>query len=343
MKHLLCLFLWLGWPLAASAQSYPAEWAAYTQPGYLYAIQSDHNTRGLSESEFRNELLNAARIDLAKKVQVAVKEAAELNKQAIDGRTRQVYTSSTHFSTEVNLKLVESQSCYDPQSQTGSTIVYIDRAAARTYYRNEIVRTVSRADNALATADDYAAQGFKHRASEELNAVLPLFGQLEEPFLWLNFFGLPSAELAALTERCDKSEQAVKRKLAELKHASLICLTCTADLFGKPYTMLQNELKGRLAAGGCSFTTDRSAAEWVIGIKVTTREGHTVSVGGMTSYLAYAEATIAIDKRITGQRICEDAVSVKGGHPRNYTEAARAACKELQKELEKIITQSIKQ
>lgn len=343
MKHLLCLFLWLGLPLATSSQSYPAEWAAYMQPGYLYDIQSDHNTRGLSESEFRNELLNAARIGLAKKVQVAVKEAAELNKQAIDGRTRQVYTSSTQFSTEVNLKLVESQSCYDPQSQTGCAIVYIDRAAARTYYRNEIVRTVSRADNALATADDYVAQGFKHRASEELNAVLPLFGQLEEPFLWLNFFGLPPAELAALTARCDKSEQAVKRKLADLKHGTVIYLSCNADIFGKPYPTLQNEVKGILAADGCSFSSAPKNADWAITINCAAREYSTVKFGNSNTYFSYVDAQIIIDKVVTSQRIYEDEVSVKGGHTFGYPEAAKAGYKEIKQQISKIIKENIAQ
>ncbi len=342
MKRGLILLFLAGWALFLSAQC-PPEWVKYTYGGYLYDIQSDYNNRNLSETDFKNYLLNVAHTNLAKKVQMQVKEEAGLNKSAVDGRSHISYTSSTHFSTDVNLKLVDSKTLYKADTKEGFAIVFIDKAAACKYYRSEIERILGKADNALTTANNYVASGFKERARVEVKSVLSEFAKTEEPFFWLSFFGVSQAELADLSDRCNTREQAVKQMIADLKHGTLICLSCTADLFGRPYPTLQNELKGRLSASGCSFTDDPADADWVIRVDVSAREQNIAVLGGMTSYFAYADALITIDKSATSQRIYEDEISVKGGHTRNYTEAARVAYKDLSKQLGEILKENIKE
>lgn len=332
-----------GWGLGASAQLCPAEWVQYTFGGYLYDIQSDHNTRGLSETAFKNDLLSAAHANLAKKVQLQVKEFATLDKESVDGRSHIAYSSSTSFSTDVDLKLVGSHTLYDAATGQGFAIAFIDRDAACTYYKNEVAQVLSRVDNALSTANNYVASGFKSRAAEELSAVLPEFDKIESPLVWLNFFGLQQWELSEIMSRCNSRQQAVKQMLADLKHGTYICLRCTADLFGRPYLTLQNEIKGAVSADGCSFTDDPQEADWVIDVSVTVRESNIAVFGGMTSYFAYADAVIVVDKQATGQRIYEDEVSVKGAHTRNYTEAARVAYRDLGKRLSETVNRTLKQ
>lgn len=343
MKGRLFLLFLIGWALNLSAQSYPPEWVKYTFGDYLYDIQSDNNNRGLSETAFKNYLLDVARTNLAKKVQMRVKEEANMNKSAEDGRSHISYSSSTRFSTDVNLKLVDSKTSYNADTKEGFAIVFIEKAAACTYYRNEIGRILGKVDNALATANNYVASGFKERARAEVKAILPEFAKTEEPFFWLSFFGVSQMELSELTGRCNTREQAVKQMLADLKHGTLICLSCTADLFGRPYPTLQNELKGKLSASGCSFTDDPAEADWVIRVEVSAREQNIAVLGGMTSYFAYADAQVIIDKTATSQRIYEDEISMKGGHTRSYVEAARAAYKDLSKQLGEILKESIKE
>ncbi len=326
-----------------SAQQCPPEWVEYTFDGYLYDIQNDCNTRGLSETAFKSYLLNIARTNLAKKVQMRVKDEANLHKNSVDGYSHISYSSSTHFSTEVNLKLVDSKTLYNASTKEGFAIVFIDKSAACRYYRNEIDRVLSKADNALTTANNYVASGFKERARGEMKAILPEFSKTEEPFFWLSFFEISRAELTDLTGRCNTREQAVKQMLADLKHGTLICLSCVTDLFGQSYIALQNELKGRLAVGGCSFTDNPGEADWIIGIEAAAREQNIAVLGGMTSYFAYVDARVAIDKGATSQRIYENEISVKGGHTRNYMEAARAAYKDLSKQLGEVLKESIKE
>ncbi|MDE5612959.1 MAG: hypothetical protein K2I90_13215 [Odoribacter sp.] len=336
---MLCL---IGWTLNLSAQSCPPEWVKYTSGDYLYDIQSDNNNRGVSETDFKNQLLNAARANLAKKVQMQVKEEAGMNKSAVDGKSHVSYTSSTRFSTDVDLKFVDTRTLYNADTKEGLAIAFIEKATACMFYRNEIGRILDKVDNALKTANNYIVSGFKERAKAEVEAVLPEFSRTEEPFFWLNFFGVSRAETSELADKCNAREQAVKQLLADLKHGTLICLVCTADLFGRSYPTLQNELKGKLSAGGCSFTDNPAEADWVIRVKVSARKQKTAVLGGITSYFAYADALITIDKGITSQRIYEDEISVKGGHTRNYTEAAREAYKDLSKRLGEILKGSTK-
>lgn len=342
MKRHLFLLILIGWALNLSAQSYPPEWVKYTLGDYLYDIQSDNNNRGLSETDFKNYLLNVAHTNLAKKVQMRVNEEAALNKSAVDGRSHISYTSSTRFSTDVNLKLVDSKTLYNADTKEGFAIVFIEKVAACTYYRNEIERILSKVDNALETANNYITSGFKEQARAEVKAVLPVFVKAEESFFWLNFFGVSRVEISELADKCNTREQAVKQMLADLKHGTLIYLVCSADLFGRPYPTLQNELKGKLAVGGCSFTNNPAEADWVIRVDVSAREQNIAALGGMTSYFAYTDALITIDKGVTSQRVYENEISVKGGHTRNYTEAARTAYKELSEQLSQILKENTK-
>lgn len=343
MKQVCFFFLWLSVSLGLKAQQYPPEWVKYTYGGYLYDMQSGSNDRKLSEADFKDFLLNTARTNLAKQVQVRVQDAAELNKRAVDGRTSTVYSSRTAFSTDVNLKLVETRTAYNPASGTGYAIAYIDRDAARNYYKNELTLACNKINNSIALAENFVEAGFKSKAQSELEASRKHFAAADEPLFWMNVFGASQSELAEWQERFNVAEQNVKKMLADLKHGTVICLSCSADIFGSPYPTLQNELKGILAADGCSFTDKPANADWVIKVRCRTRKYSNVKVGGSYSYFSYVDARLVVDKVVTSQRIYEDEISVKGGHSLGYPEAARAGYKEVKQKIGEIIKNSIKQ
>ena len=351
MKRILLFGLCFGLSFVSMAQTCPPEWSPYTSANYLYDLQSDYNNRGLSDTDFKNYLLNVARTNLAKQVRMRVTDEANLYKQAVGGRSQINYSSSTQFSTDVSLQLVNTKTLYRPDTKEYFALVYIDKSEACRHYRNEIERILSKVDNALTTANNYVQSGFKEKARGEMNAVLPEFSRTEEPFFWLSFFGTSRSDLQTLNDQCNTREQAVKQMLADLKHSTSICLSCTADLFGSSYATLQNELKGKLSAGGCQFTSDETAADYVIRVEASAREYNIAVFGSHTSYFAYADARITIDKRgaqridqqRNSQRIYENEVSSKGGHTRNYTEAARAAYRELCKELTTILNGQIRE
>lgn len=343
MKKLLLLLLSAGISAGSSARAFPPQWERYTSGGYLFDMQSDRNDRGLSEARFTEELANTARTNLARQVRMRIRDSAALSKRSADGLTTVAYTSESRFSTDVELRLVETRTSYDPATKQGWAIACIDRQEACRYYRSEVGAFLNRADNTLAAARDLAGAGFKARAKSELEALLPGFEAADEAFFWLGILGLPQDECERLRNRRNEREQAVKRMAAELQHATSVFLVCTADIFGARYPTLQNELKGKLTAGGCSLADDPSQADWVVRVEVSAREYNRLTAGGRPLFFAYADAHVSIDKTITAQRICEDALSAKGGHTTGYGEAARTACRELSERLGELVLGTIRQ
>lgn len=343
MTRIGALLLLLLTFLRVDAQECPPEWVKYTYGGYFYDIQSDNNNRNLSETDFKNYLLNIARVNLAKQIKVSVQDVAQLNKVSVDGRTAISYVSNTAFSTDVDMKLVETKTLYNSASREGYAIAYIDRDAARDYYKNELTLIHNKINNSVVLADNFVSAGFKSKAQTELETSLKHFASVDEPLFWMNIFGASQSELSEWQQRFNAAEREIKRKLADLKHATVIYLSCKANIFGKPYPTLQNELKGILAADGCSFTNNPANADWAITITCAAREYSNVKVGNTSSYFSYVNAQIAIDKVLTSQRIYEDEISVKGGHIFGYPEAAKAGCKELKQQIGEIIKENIAQ
>lgn len=337
--YIILCSLWIF--LSANAQQYPPEWVKYTSGGYVYDIQSDSNEKNLSETDFKNYLLNIARTNLAKQVQVRVQDAARLDKQSVDGKTTITYSANTNFSTDVNLKLVETKTTYDPHSNVGYAIAYIDRDAAHNYYQNELMLVNNKIENSIILTESFVEAGFKSKAKSELVSSLQQFALVDESLFWMNIFGASQQNIAEWAERFSAKEQTVKRMLADLKHATTIYLSCSADVFGIPYSMLQNELKGLLAADGCSFMSNPADADWSITITCNAREYSVVNIGNSKSYFSYVDAHVIIDKVITSQRIYEDGLSIKGGHTFGYSDAARAGYKEMSQKLAEIIKGNI--
>lgn len=327
--------------LMIMGQEVPPEWVKYTYGGYFYDIQSDKNVSGLSETAFKQYLLDVARTNLAKTVQTRVADEALMHKQAVDGRSHTVYSATTRFSTDVDLRFVESATRYNPQTSEGKAIAFINKATACQYYRNEAEMALSKMENALRVAENYAQTGFNAKARTELDGVLVELEKAGTTFFWLSFFGLPKRELDDLLEQRNRLERQVKQRASELQNATRIYLSCTADLYGQPYFKLQNEIKGLLSETGCNWVSDATQADWIIDVMASARNYNANTIGNTTTFFAYVDAQIIIDKTITGQRIYADEITVKGGHTLNYTEAARAAYKDVTKKIGETISRII--
>lgn len=336
---LICL-LWI--PLSVLSDEIPAEWNEFTVGGYIYDVQSDVNINS-SETELKNNLLNIARTNLAKQIQVSVKDVASLDKNMLNGRTSVSYSSSTQFSTNVNLKLVETKTYYNAATKTGYAIAYINKERARNYYSNELQLVYNKIQTSIQVTNNFISTGFKYKAKQEIQRAQPLVKKTDEPLLWLNVYGISNAELQAWQNKVNSARQEIEQLIADLNHATCIYLSCSADIFGKSYSKLANEIKGILSAEGCSFTTNKAEADWVITVTSTAREYNRLNMGNSSSYFSYVDTSITIDKVKTSQRIYEDEISVKGGHTISFQEAAQAAMKDTKKQIGTILIQTIKQ
>lgn len=343
MKRIGALFCLLCLILSANAQQYPSEWIQYSSDGYVYDIQSGNNNEGLSEVDFKNRLLNIARTNVAKQIQVKVQDVAQINKFSNNGQTSITYSAQTNFSTNLNLKLVGTKIHHDSVNNLWYAIAYIKRDVARDYYEKELLLVYNKIDNSIIVAKNFIESGFKSKAKLELEASLQLFKHIDEPFFWINVFGATQIELSEWSQRFNAKERTIKRMLAESRHSTTIYMACSADLFGTPYLTLQNEIKGLLSSEGCNFTDSPTNADWCITIKCNAREYSTVNIGGAKSYFSYVDAHIIVDKVITSQRIYEDEVSVKGGHTFGYYDAAKVGYREIKTKIAPMLQKYIRQ
>lgn len=341
MNRLLIVLLLLA-SLQLKAQNYPSEWMRYTTDAYFHDIEHGSNSQNLSEAKFKNDLLDLARTNLSKQIQVRVAEVSQMDKNVVDGRSSILYTSMRSVSTDVDMQLAETRTQFDPSSGKLYAIAYINKEDACNYYRNDIQMRISNLNNALSIADNYISAGFKAKAKTELQNALPLLEGAGKSFFWLNVFGMAEYQLHQYLDQVHQLEQTIKAKLAELEHGTTYCVVCNADNFGKKYSKLQNEVKGELSATGCNFVEEPAAADYVIRIEASSREYNKISNAGGTAFFTYVDATIAIDKNVTGQRIFEDELSVKGSHTLNYEEAGRDGFKKVSKEISNLLKENIK-
>lgn len=330
MKRLIAILFTLTAAFAVSAQQYPSEWQRYTSDGYYHDIES---------ADSKQSALDLARTNLARQIQVRVKEMSQIDKKAVNGRSSVNYLSTHNFSTDVDMDLAESKSHYNEDQGRYYVLVYIDKAAACTYYEKEVKMLISNTDNTLGIARNYISTGFKQKAKTELESVLKMLETAPKPFFWLNVFGLEERRLQQYLTKIQDNEQTAKQMLADLEYGTTYCVVGEADLFGQRYVKLANEVKGELSAQGCNFVNDPSSADFVIRISASARKYNEFQ----GAYFTYIDAAVSIDKNATSQRIFEDEVSVKGAHTLGYNEAARDGYKKITKEITKILKENIKQ
>ena len=316
--------------VAAMAQQYPSEWVRYTSDGYFHDIESSVN---------KQEALDQARTNLARQIQVRVAEVSQMEKNSENGRSSVSYSSIKTLSTNVDMNLSETKSYYDASQGKHYVIVFIDKAAACTYYENEVKMLINNTGNVITIADNYIGTGFKSKAKTELENALRLFDKAGNAFLWLNVFGLDDYKIQQYLNSVHGNEQSIKQKIADLEYGTTYCVICEADMFGKRYVKLANEVKGELSAQGCNFVNDAANADIVINISASARKYNQFQ----GAYFTYVDAVVSIDKTATGQRIFEDEVSIKGAHTLSYDEAARDGYKQITKEITKILKENIKQ
>lgn len=328
--------------LLVKAQTYPMEWSKYANEGYFFDIESSSNTQQTDEAKFRNDLLDLARANLSKQIQVRVEEVSQLDKMVDNGNTDIQYSSSRRFTTDLDLKLAKTEIHTDLALGKVFAIAYINKREACQYYEKELQMILSKTNNAFQIAEDYVQQGFKPKAKTELQQALTEVVSAEELFFWFNTFGFPEPELQQYFTQVHQVEQNLKSKIAELEYDTTYCVICTAELFGEPYPKLEKEIKGELSALGCNFTDDPAIADYVIYIEAVTREYNNVNIAGIIAYFVNVDASFSIEKNITGQHIFEDEISVKGSHTISYEEAARDGYKKVSKEICNLLNEKSK-
>ncbi|MBQ8423916.1 MAG: hypothetical protein IJY36_06630 [Coprobacter sp.] len=338
----IVLLIVLVCPSGLFSQDYPPEWKQYVTTGYISDLQHDKNVAGRSETEFKKYLVDIARSNIGKQIQVRITDYATLNKVSVNGKSEVIYTSTTQFSTDLNIKLVETKSYYNSFTKEGYAIAYINKAQATSAYVKEIRLIYGRIDKAIAIANAYVTTGFKTKARTELNNAKEEFSKLEEPLFWLSIYDYPENKLEDLLSERIVLEQELEQKLLELQYGIGVYVQCSADMFGTAYSQLEGDVKEILSSIGANFAVTPNSADWVIAIRSAAEEYNCVNIGSNLAYFSYVHANLTITKNATGQKIYEGEISEKGSHTHNYNQAARDGYKRITKQISDILIKNIK-
>ncbi len=311
-----------------SMPQYPLEWGDYTNQEFIYDIQGEKRNSNVPDTELKRKLLDIARINVAKQIQVKIENNSSESKQ----------TSTT----DLDLSLLETKSHLNSKMNKIFVIAYVNKLNAVHFYQKQIDVILNNAKKHVSITDDYIEKGFLSKAKEEVTKAEKELTKLKKNIFFLTIFDCSENELQNTLQRCNEYEQAVKRKITDMKYGIKIYVQCNADMFGQNYINLSKELKAKISEMGCNFVDDKNLADWAIIINANSREYNKVNRGSVSNHFSYVDAEITLEKVITNQRIYENILTEKGGDTRNYNEAARDAYKKITPKIINLIIENIK-
>lgn len=342
--------------VSVSAQM-PPEWydlstrnMYYPAKEYFVGFSVDFRNTSMPIDVQTKKVADAARVELISTIRVKVESvttdnlvsASMQSSQGWNEEIVQIFQTQTKTSVNMEVPGVKIETWYNASGNEVTAFAYVRRSNLVNHFDKQITVGLIKIESALQNVEQLEAFGQKTQARKKAEETVRLVTDVEYAQRMLlavdntaNAAKVQASELATLKSR-------LVHKLAELQHGLAICITCTADCFGTPYSSLQGEIKGELSKLGCSFVDDPATADYVVAIQAQAREYNRAEFGGYATYFAYVDANISLTKTATAQLIYDDFLSVKGGHTHNYTQAARAAYKDLSKEIDKLLKQYIK-
>lgn len=178
---------------------YPAEWKKYTTDEYLYDMQSEKKNSYTSESEQTNKLLDIARANIAKHIQVKIEDNAS--------------SARVHLVPEVDVTMMETKSHFNSKSNKIFVIAFINKTEAHRFYKRQADVIFNNVEKHITITETYVETGFMSKAKEEIKKAEAEFKKLEQPIFFLTVFDCPDYELHEILQRYSGLEQTVKRKI----------------------------------------------------------------------------------------------------------------------------------
>ena len=342
--------------VSVSAQM-PPEWydlstrnMYYPSTEYFVGFSVDFRNTSMPIDVQTKKVADAARVELISTIRVKVESvttdnmvsASMQSSQGWSEDIKQIFEVQTKTSVNMEVPGVKIETWHNASENEVAAFAYVRRSDLINHFDKQITVGLIKIESALQNVEQLEAFGQKTQARSKAEETVKLVTDVEQAQRMLvavdntaDAAKVQASELATLKSR-------LVHKLAELQHGLAICLTCTADCFGTPYTALQGEIKGLLSKIGCNFVADPAVADYIVQVQAQAREYNRADFGGYVSYFAYADADVSIKKGATAQTICTEFLSVKGGHTHNFTQAARTAYKDLAKEIDKLLKQYIK-
>lgn len=327
----------------ATGQNYPSKWIKFHSDGYIYAIESDMKPSNTSQTSFVNSLLDRARLNVAKQVNLSINDHAKLVKQSLNGITSVVYSSSTTYSTEATMRLLRTDSEYQQADGKGFAIAYLEKSEVCGYWSKEAERILLEQENGIAKAEKMIAMGYKEQAKPILEQLVAEYGEIDVPLVWLAISSYPENLYHSLLNRYTANVRKIDNSLLSLGHGITIFLDYHSDLFGEEYPVVLSQLSAKLSSNDRSFVDSPLEADWIVKINANAREGQATTIGNNAAYFAYVDVSTTIVKGSTAQTVFKDSFSIKEGDTRSMKQAAIAAFQHIVEPIFDRIDRNIKE
>ncbi len=150
----LLLVLLMGNPGSPIQEQMPSEWKIYTREDCFYSVSHEINRKNLSESEFREYLLNEARAEVARQIKIIVHDVSSLETNAVNGKGEVIYRASSNFSTDVTLRYLKTRSVYDTKKREGYAIAWISRSDLQDIYKSRAAKVAAMLDVSVRAEEE---------------------------------------------------------------------------------------------------------------------------------------------------------------------------------------------
>lgn len=308
----------------------------YSSDKYFTGYSIRAIQKGEDVSQALEKVKDAARVQAVQSIKVHVENVTRDDRfsksvedlRSFDETIVETFSTKTRLTTDLEITNLHLETCRNNDNEVVG-FAYVKRSDVIRQFDKSITSKLSKLEIQMDNVDEMVANGQKIEARTKLESLYAAFADIEADQKVLlaidedvDLESIQMPELKALIQRYNKT-------MAQLKNGLAIFIDCQADLFGESNPALLNAIESELSPIGCSFINTKEGADWVITISATAREYNTQTWGQVTTYFAFVDAALSIQKTATNQTIYEDVLSVKGSHTLSYKEAVRAAYKDL--------------
>ena len=301
----------------------------YSEEVYLTAFTQDEKYSSETRAEALDRVKDIARSDIAKNLITKIESVNKLYTEDITVGNSESFKEifKTAIKTETNAEIngIKTDSYYDEPENSVYAFAYANRYQIMGYYNANIGMNIQQVEGHIAAAEQFVAVAEKAKAKKEYLKTVPLFAKIEYAQGLLIAVDKNADENSLQTKKSINLRNKVNKALAELEQGIYVLIQCKAQLFDYSSSILENKLKSQLAKQGCSFTTDKEEADWILTIDAKARK---FTNPHSNIYFSYVDAIVNLVKKHKNQNVYQDEISQKGGS-RAYKDAAKEAYNEI--------------
>jgi hypothetical protein len=287
----------------------------YPSAVYITGFSTGNARAGETKTDAEARLRKDAQAELTEKILVQVNS----EKQKRDTRTKtqttgqpeneqitSIFESTVTTSSNLDLTGVKTDAYTDPATALSYGFAFVNKYELIGYYNAALAMNIQQLEGILTTAQQLETDGEKAKARTQYQQAAPLLAKIEQS----------QDILVALdnnaTPQRDKTAQYrsnIVQALARLAQGVHVYIESKEELFGTPVDIVANKLKAELAINGCSFVADPTQADFVLRLRVTTRQSDT----DQGLIFCYADAAVELFDTKKQKNLYSNEIAIKGG------------------------------